>query len=290
MGKKAYQVQVLRSIPWRSKRYAGNDGRLGVCNAYATLTCYLGRCLGLDILYEGGDTWNDSHAWNLVKINNEWYYADPTNMILDGDTQAFLQGNDWLKCMSNKVDDQFKDYKEKYNISDISYGNRHSSCNGEHNWIEAAISNGTQNQKDSTCDLPYWLAFRCTKCGAYKWEYYKDPKGHTPGKVIRVDREANCYTEGLQVRECTVCGKGYWETIPMTQHHWVDGKCTICGDECTHTYGEKTIITPATCTTMGSYTKTCTTCGYVYKGQIPKIAAQLRMESNNTSHLQQHRS
>ena len=50
----------------------------GVCNAYATLTCYLGRCLGLDILYEGGDTWNDSHAWNLVKIANEWYYMDPT--------------------------------------------------------------------------------------------------------------------------------------------------------------------------------------------------------------------
>lgn len=269
---------VKRHIKYKSSEVflgdqSGMQGMMegwGVCNAYATLTCYLGRCLGLDILYEGGDTWNNSHAWNLVKIGNEWYYTDPTNMILDGDTQAFLQGNDWLKCMSNKVDDQFKDYKEKYNISDISYGNRHSSCNGEHTWIEAAISNGTQYQKDSTCDLPYWLAFRCTKCGAYKWEYYKDPKGHTPGKVIRVDREANCYTEGLQVRECTVCGKGYWETIPMTQHHWVDGKCTICGDECTHTYGEKTIITPATCTTYGSYTKTCATCGYVYKGQIPK--------------------
>lgn len=269
---------VKRHIKYKSSEVflgdqSGMQGMMegwGVCNAYATLTCYLGRCLGLDILYEGGDTWNDSHAWNLVKIGNEWYYTDPTNMILDGDTQAFLQGNDWLKCMSNKVDDQFKDYKEKYNISDISYGNRHSSCNGEHTWIEAAISNGTQYQKDSTCDLPYWLAFRCTKCGAYKWEYYKDPKGHTPGKVIRVDREANCYTEGLQVRECTVCGKGYWETIPMTQHHWVDGKCTICGDECTHTYGEKTIVTPATCTTYGSYTKTCTTCGYVLKGQIPK--------------------
>lgn len=242
----------------------------GVCNAYATLTCYLGRCLGLDILYESGETWNDRHAWNLVKIDNEWYYTDPTNMDLDGDTQSFLQGNDWFKCEVSEVDDQFKDYKEKYNVSNISHDNKHSSCNGEHNWIEASISNGTQYQKDSTCDLPYWLAFRCTKCNAVKWEYYKDPKGHTPGKVIRVDREANCYTEGLQVRECTVCGKGYWETIPMTQHHWVDGKCTICGDECTHTYGEKTIITPATCTTMGSYTKTCTTCGYVYKGQIPK--------------------
>lgn len=245
----------------------------GVCNAYATLTCYLGRCLGLDILYEGGDTWLDSHAWNLVKIGDEWYYMDPTKSgHEDGSTffVAFLQGNDWLKCNTKELDDQFKDYNKIYNISDISYLNKHSSCNGEHTWAECGVHNGTQNQKDSTCDLPYWLAFRCTKCNAVKWEYYKDPKGHTPGKVIRVDREANCYTEGLQVRECTVCGKGYWETIPMTQHHWVDGKCTICGDECTHTYGEKTIITPATCTTYGSYTKTCTTCGYVYKGQIPK--------------------
>lgn len=243
----------------------------GVCNAYATLTCYLGRCLGLDVLYEGGDTWNDSHAWDLVKIDNEWYYMDPTKSGNEESSNfyaSFLQGNDWLKCEVSEVDDQFKDYKEKYNISDISYNNKHTSH--EHAWAECGVHNGTQNQKDSTCDLPYWLAFRCTKCNAVKWEYYKDPKGHTPGKVIRVDREANCYTEGLQVRECTVCGKGYWETIPMTQHHWVDGKCTICGDECTHTYGEKTIITPATCTTMGSYTKTCTTCGYVYKGQIPK--------------------
>ena len=195
-------------------------------------------------------------TWTLQNQESSNFYA------------SFLQGNDWLKCEVSEVDDQFKDYKEKYNISDISYNNKHT--NHEHAWAECGVHNGTQNQKDSTCDLPYWLAFRCTKCNAVKWEYYKDPKGHTPGKVIRVDREANCYTEGLQVRECTVCGKGYWETIPMTQHHWVDGKCTICGDECTHTYGEKTIITPATCTTYGSYTKTCATCGYVYKGQIPK--------------------
>ena len=241
----------------------------GVCNAYATLTCYLGRCLGLDILYESGDTWNDRHSWDLVKIDNEWYYIDPTNTKTEEHFHSeFLQGNDWLKCEIKELDDQFKDYAKLYNVPDISYANKHNSC--EHNWVHGSVTNLTENLKDSTCDLPYWVSLVCTKCNAYKWEYYKDPKGHTPGKVIRVDREANCYTEGLQVRECTVCGKGYWETIPMTQHHWVDGKCTICGDECTHTYGEKTIITPATCITMGSYTKTCTTCGYVYKGQIPK--------------------
>lgn len=241
----------------------------GVCNAYATLTCYLGRCLGLDVLYESGDAWNDRHAWDLVKIDNEWYYIDPTNTKTEEHFHSeFLQGNDWLKCEAKELDDQFKDYNKIYNISDISYANKHNNC--EHSWVHGAVGNFTENIKDSTCDLPYWVSYACSKCGAYKWEYYKDPKGHTPGKVIRVDREANCYTEGLQVRECTVCGKGYWETIPMTQHHWVDGKCTICGDECTHTYGEKTIITPATCTTYGSYTKTCATCGYVYKGQIPK--------------------
>lgn len=241
----------------------------GVCNAYATLTCYLGRCLGLDVLYESGDTWNDRHSWDLVKIDNEWYYIDPTNTKTEEHFHSeFLQGNDWLKCEIKELDDQFKDYAKLYNVPDISYANKHNNC--EHNWVHGSVTNLTENLKDSTCDLPYWVSLVCTKCNAYKWEYYKDPKGHTPGKVIRVDREANCYTEGLQVRECTVCGKGYWETIPMTQHHWVDGKCTICGDECTHTYGEKTIVTPATCTTYGSYTKTCTTCGYVYKGQIPK--------------------
>ena len=235
--------------------------RKGVCNAFATLSCYLGRCLGLDILYESGDTWDDGHAWNLVKVGDEWYYMDTTCSLYT--LSNFLQGESWLKCNIETLDSQFKNYDKIYNIPAISYDEKYSTC--KHNWSLYSSTDSSFN-----CNFPTTNNYFCTKCHAGKWEYYKDPKGHTPGKVIRVDREANCYTEGLQVRECTVCGKGYWETIPMTQHHWVDGKCTICGDECTHTYGEKTIITPATCTTYGSYTKTCTTCGYVYKGQIPK--------------------
>lgn len=235
--------------------------RKGVCNAFATLSCYLGRCLGLDILYESGDTWDDGHAWNLVKVGDEWYYMDTTCSLYT--LSDFLQGESWLKCNIETLDSQFKNYDKIYNIPAISYDEKYSTC--EHNWSLYSSTDSSFN-----CNFPTTNNYFCTKCHAGKWEYYKDPKGHTPGKVIRVDREANCYTEGLQVRECTVCGKGYWETIPMTQHHWVDGKCTICGDECTHTYGEKTIITPATCTTYGSYTKTCTTCGYVLKGQIPK--------------------
>ena len=243
----------------------------GVCNAYATLTCYLGRCLGLDILYEGGDTWLDSHAWNLVKIRDEWYYMDPTKSGHEEDSifsGYFLQGNDWLKCNVKELDDQFKGYNKIYNISDISYANKHNTC--EHDWGTSALFNVTMNLKDSTCDIPYNVSYKCTKCNAYKWEYYKDPKGHTPGKVIRVDREANCYTEGLQVRECTVCGKGYWETIPMTQHHWVNGVCTECGATHEHDWQEQTSLAKSpTCTEKGSKTYKCSKCGETKVEEIP---------------------
>ena len=93
--------------------------RKGVCNAFATLSCYLGRCLGLDILYESGDTWDDGHAWNLIKIGNEWYYTDtscPVNVLND-----FLQGESWLKCNIETLDSQFKNYDKIYNIPAIGY-------------------------------------------------------------------------------------------------------------------------------------------------------------------------
>lgn len=47
----------------------GMINRDGACNANAELSCYLGRCLGLDILFEGGAKWSVSHAWNLVKVD-----------------------------------------------------------------------------------------------------------------------------------------------------------------------------------------------------------------------------
>ena len=238
----------------------------GVCNAYAELSCYLGRCLGLDILYESGDVWIDSHAWNLVKVDDEWYYMDSTwgTDILG----SFLQGNDWLKCNIESVDDRYKSYKELYKIPDTGYLSSHSECHGEHNWIEGQIWDTTHNRKDSTCELPYTMNFRCTKCNAYKWEYYKDPKGHTEGEVVRVDREATCTTTGSEIVHCTTCGKDYRKTIPMVPHNYVNGECTVCHDPCTHDYGDWEITLAPSCSN-GKRQRTCKVCGYVDTETIP---------------------
>ena len=237
--------------------------RKGVCNAFATLACYLGRCLGLDILYEAGYAWNDGHAWNLVKIDNEWYYMDSTCSL--NNLSDFLQGNNWLKCVVESVNSEFKDYKEKYNIPDISYDDKHNNC--EHEWV---LDTSTDSNYD--CALPTTSNYGCTKCGAYKWEYYKDPKGHTPGEFIREDYPATCTHEGTNIVRCTVCGKAYRVKVPMTDHHWVNGECTMCHEVCKHSYGERTILAQSTCTTTGSYTETCTICGYVHNGTLAKKA------------------
>ena len=49
-----------------------------VCAGYARLACYLGRCVGIDIFFVNGSI-DDDHAWNVVKLDGEWYYIDPTN-------------------------------------------------------------------------------------------------------------------------------------------------------------------------------------------------------------------
>ena len=50
----------------------------GVCDSYARLYFLLCKAAGLDAFVIYGDTATDYHAWDAVKINGKWYYADPT--------------------------------------------------------------------------------------------------------------------------------------------------------------------------------------------------------------------
>ncbi len=49
----------------------------GVCETYAKTFHFLGTILGLDVLTVSGDA-GEPHAWNLVRIGNEWYGVDLT--------------------------------------------------------------------------------------------------------------------------------------------------------------------------------------------------------------------
>ena len=57
----------------------------GDCDAYAETFCLLSECAGIEVYYSlgpvdtgtGDGIWR-MHAWNKVKIDDKWYYIDPT--------------------------------------------------------------------------------------------------------------------------------------------------------------------------------------------------------------------
>ena len=91
---KAYAVckWIQRKIKYEPGKYDQSGmyamvNKEAVCNGKAELACYIGRCVGIDTLYVGGNS-DDDHAWNLMKIDGEWYYVDPTT---GPDSATFLQ-------------------------------------------------------------------------------------------------------------------------------------------------------------------------------------------------------
>ena len=62
-----------------------------VCAGYAGAVQYLLERLGISCIYVDGSTAGstEGHAWNIVKLNGEYYYVDATN----GDQPDFLNGD-----------------------------------------------------------------------------------------------------------------------------------------------------------------------------------------------------
>ena len=98
-------------------------------------------------------------------------------------------------------------------------------------------------------------------------------------------QDATCTEKGWKEYGCTLESDNHaaapthtdkWkEYTPALGHHWVDnGEANhICDrDHVTteaHSYGEWTIVTPATCTTAGEEKHTCSVCGHVETQEIP---------------------
>lgn len=50
----------------------------GVCQGYALLALKLLQALGVESKYVVGEVYTGGHAWNLVKVDGEWYHLDTT--------------------------------------------------------------------------------------------------------------------------------------------------------------------------------------------------------------------
>ena len=73
--------QNMAGVFWKKK---------AVCAGYARAVQYLLEQLGIPCIYVEGSARDsdEGHAWNIVKINEQYYYVDATN----GDQPSFLEG------------------------------------------------------------------------------------------------------------------------------------------------------------------------------------------------------
>lgn len=184
---KAYAVckWIQRKIKYEPGKYDQSGmyamvNKEAVCNGKAELACYIGRCVGIDTLYVGGNS-DDDHAWNLMKIDGEWYYVDPTT---GPDSATFLQGTDYIQTSFREVKYKDEDGPSDDEISPYSYNVMHSSCNGEHEWVKSFTRN-------PGCTKKGYDVYKCKKCKNSKFINFVEPLGHDYTKV-KVVQEATC--------------------------------------------------------------------------------------------------
>ena len=98
-----------------------------------------------------------------------------------------------------------------------------------------------------------------------------------------VTTPATCTADGVKTLTCTVCSATKKETIPATghawdtewskdnDHHWhkcKNANCDAVKDKAEHDWDDGEVTTPATCTTVGEKTYTCTACSATKKETI----------------------
>jgi len=84
----------------------------GVCLGIAQTLLYLCRPLHIPMILVTGEAtiagWKSNHAWNLVKLDEEWYHADVTGEICDHTSCFLLKDEDfsdrsWPKSIYSAV-------------------------------------------------------------------------------------------------------------------------------------------------------------------------------------------
>ncbi|MFZ5351617.1 MAG: leucine-rich repeat domain-containing protein [Bacillota bacterium] len=74
-----YQNLINDTLPFESYHpYGLLVNKTGVCNAYAHSFKILLNLVGIECIVVVGDTSAGLHAWNIVKLDDEYYYVDPT--------------------------------------------------------------------------------------------------------------------------------------------------------------------------------------------------------------------
>ena len=104
----------------------------------------------------------------------------------------------------------------------------------EDNYVGALGHNFTNyiSDENATCTKDGTKTSKCDRCEERDTITDENSKlGHDYSTEWTVDKEATCTETGIKSHHCTRCGAKTDETvIPLADHNYVDGICTVCGN------------------------------------------------------------
>lgn len=111
------------SYKYQFTAYAALINGTAVCQGYATLFYRIARECGLSTRVVVGTSRGENHAWNIVKIDDKYYYVDST-WDAGGSISYYLKGSDSF-TNNHTPEPQFlsSEFISKYPISNSDYNN-----------------------------------------------------------------------------------------------------------------------------------------------------------------------
>lgn len=234
-----------------------------VCNGFATLLECMLNAVGVDCIYAGGVNPNSGigHAWNLVKLNNQYYLCDPTS------DRNNIFGEFLTEPNSNGNFDVYVLDTDTLEYQGVNFDNLNLATQ---NYTDQIIGRTDEITNQENCQHNFQSTDRiipptCTARGYYEWICSKCGKVSTINGTTEaalghnyqtVHKEPTCTEQGGDYQICSRCGKvkTIENPIPATGH--------------THT-GEGTVLAKACCGQKGLVQYTCAICNETYEEETP---------------------
>ena len=234
-----------------------------VCNGYARAYQHLLEEVGIEVWYVNGDSYMPgsttliSHAWNIVKLNGEWYYTDVTwddqgdytfytyfnitreqlneGHIIDQSIESYLPSatsdaeNYYVK--ENLI---FEEYDEN-RLIDVLSNDNHSAqiyISGDLNEFlnnlsfDVFAALGVTNSDDiKLVILGNTLYIRYSLCD-HDYEWFQDSL-------------PTCVSNGWKIEKCTICKqtRGDWVPVYDPDAHLYDNDCDTHCNRCHQSRG-----------------------------------------------------
>ncbi len=166
------------------------DGK-AVCQGYASLYYRMAKECGLNVRIISGESFNQGHAWNIVKIDGDFYYLDSTWDAgkRPDEFKYYLKGSNDFE--DHKLDEEFltREFASKYPISKTNYFNiLDDDCSDGHNYKIA----------DENTDV---IKYVCDTCGDDITKA-RNNKGETLAEDL--DGELYYFVDGIKNNSTTL--------------------------------------------------------------------------------------